>query len=93
MDRYSQIEVWTRYDDGRVIIYRCLQNLGSQKYMVDRAEIVPTPVLRETLLEIAADQLEHFIEGAPEDRLSQFASLDEAIEAHDLEFENKTIAS
>ena len=92
MQRYRDVEVWSRYDEDRVIIYRCLQNLSSQKYMVDRAEVVPTPVSKVTVLEIASDQLENFTEEIPENRLGQFASLDEAIEAHDLEFENKVVA-
>ncbi len=93
MDKYRCIEVWSRYDEDRVIIYRCLQNLSSKKYMVDRAEIIPTPVSRETLLDSAADQLEMFVEEIPENRLGQFASLDEAIEAHDVEFENNLTAN
>lgn len=93
MNRYRQIEVWSRQDEGRVIIYRCLQDLSSKKYMVDRAEIVPAPVSRETLLEIVADQLEIFIEESPENRLGQFDTLDQAIEAHDSDFGNNFLSS
>ena len=93
MQEYRHVEVWSRYDEGRVIIYRCLQNLRSKKYMVDRAEIVPTPVSRDTLLEIVADQLEMLAEEEPENRLDQFDSLDEAIHAHDGEFGNAVDAS
>ncbi len=93
MQRYRHVEVWSRYDDGRIIIYRCLQNLSSKKYMVDRAEIVPTDVSRDTLLEIVADQLEMLTEEVPENRLNQFDSLDEAIHAHDGEFGNVEDAS
>ena len=63
MQRYRHVEVWSRYDDNRVIIYRCLQNLGSLKYMVDRAEFVRAPVTGDALLKICADQLEMFNAG------------------------------
>lgn len=88
MDRYRCVEVWSRYDEDRVIIYRCLQNLSTQKYMVDRSEIIPTPVPKESLLKIAVDQLEIFVEEIPENRLGQFNSLNEAINAHNVDFEN-----
>ncbi|MCK5363165.1 MAG: hypothetical protein KAR22_09365 [Gammaproteobacteria bacterium] len=86
MDKYRQIEVWARLSESEAIIYHCLQNIASQQYMVDRASILRAPINHLDLARSKSEQVFEFIEVIPEDKLEQFSSLEEAIDAHDKAF-------
>ena len=85
---YRQMEVWKKIGTDQMAIYRCLENLSDSKFMVDRVEFFQLPIDKNELSNIVADQMEMFIEEFPEDRLSKHDTLEAAIEAHDIEFEN-----
>lgn len=85
---YRQVEIWKKCGTDQMAIYRCLENLGDNKFMVDRVEFFQLPIDKNDLSNIVVDQMEMFMEEFPEDRLSKHDTLEEAIEAHDIEFEN-----
>ncbi len=85
---YRQFEVWKKIGKENMAVYRCLEEMSCNKYMVDRVEVFQIPINKNDLIDFIADQLEMFIEEYPEDRLNQYDSIHDAIAGHDLEFEN-----
>jgi hypothetical protein len=85
---YRWLDVWSRKDNGTMVVYRCVENIVSSKYMVDRAELFEGSVTQEEMANSRSEQIEMLREILPERRQEEFDTLLLAIEAHDIYFEN-----
>jgi hypothetical protein len=85
---YQQIDVWKRLDGERLCRYRCLRLEPAGTYVVQSADFLSVPVdlAAVNMLDTQFHQL--LAEEAPEVRGETYATLGEAIAAHDREFEN-----
>jgi hypothetical protein len=84
---YRAIDVWKK-NDGGLIRYRCFQILESGKYCVQSADFYYLPIERELLKQNEQQFFELLIASPPDERAGAFDSLEEAIRAHDQDFEN-----
>jgi len=85
---YQQIDVWKRRGGGRLCRYRCLRLEPEGTYVVQSADSLSIP-LDLAVVDILDAQFHQLLaEEAPEERSQTYATLGEAIAAHDREFEN-----
>ena len=83
---FVEHRVWRRRDDGRVVLYRCLQQLGRQLYAVQNADFFSPAAGPQDSAASDARFIELLREESPLVRCTWHASLDLAIEAHDDDF-------
>lgn len=86
---YEAINVWRRADDQTLACYRCFRDLRSGRYAVQSADFYPaafdgvrTQFLEKQYLDLLRAQ-------DPFEREQGFDSLEDAIRAHDLQFESR----
>jgi hypothetical protein len=79
-------DIWRRLSDRRAVRYVCFEALGDGLFSVQSADFFGFPVDARVLRYQEDQAIELFIETDPVERGSVFASLDEAIAAHDAEF-------
>lgn len=79
MKLYEQIDVWRRLDRGGLMCYRCFRLLSTGRYYVQSADFPTTSQLRN----LEHMFLEWLEEIAPDKRNPGYATLLEAIAAHD----------
>lgn len=68
-------------------MYRCFQNLRTNRYCVQSADFIELPFDEEQFKQLDVDFIEHFCEEAPDQRADSYDDLSEAIRKHDLDFE------
>ena len=73
-----------------MIRYRCLRNLGTGLFHVQSADTYRMPIDPAILRQHESQFLELLIEEAPSARSTGYSSLEQAIAAHDRDFENGT---
>lgn len=83
---FVEHRVWRRRDDGRVVFYRCLQQLGREAYAVQSADIFSPAAGPADSAASDARFIELLREESPLVRCTWHASLDLAIGAHDDDF-------
>ena len=82
---YRALDVWQRRADGQLVRYRCFQMLPDGGYCVQSADFHPQDERQTQLLE--RQYLELLSEIAPDERSKVHPSLEEAIKAHQAEFD------
>ena len=83
---FAEHRVWRRRDDGRVVLYRCLQQLGRELYAVQNADFFSPAAGPDDSAASDARFIELLREESPLVRCTWHASLDRAIDAHDDDF-------
>lgn len=83
---YEEISVWRRADEKGVARYRCLRNLGTNKYSVQSVDFYRLPLSAERVVQFQKQFVELLCESDPRERAGAFDSLDEAIAAHERSF-------
>ena len=84
---WKSYDVWRR-TENQAIRYRCFQNVRTGLFSVQSADFYQLPLNHENICRHDNQFIEYFLEEAPDDRSGSFNSLEEAIQAHDDEFEN-----
>jgi hypothetical protein len=69
--------------------YRCFKNLETNRYSVQSADFYGLPLDTAQAKNLEKQCCELFAEQLPDERAASFASIDEAIAAHDRDFSNK----
>ena len=87
MNLYRAIDVWKRVDGSTAVRYRCLESLQSKMYCVQSADFYRLPLADKQISNLDAQFLELLIEQEPSTRGGEYPTLDEAITAHDRDFE------
>lgn len=82
---YMAIDAWRRLD-AYVIRYRCFQILPDNRYCVQSADFYHPPFPSIDREPLDKQFLELFFEEAPEVRTTTYATLEEAIRAHNSVF-------
>lgn len=82
------VEVWRRLPDGRLLCYRCFHLLPDNLFCVQSADYYGPGDAVDRQREHGKQFLELLAEDASERRGKPAASLEEAIEAFDQDFEN-----
>ena len=86
---FKAFDVWKRVSDTKAVRYRCFQSLQTGKYCVQSADFYHLHQNPHQTIDHERQSIELFIEQAPDERTKAYASLEEAIEAHELEFLSK----
>lgn len=79
--------VWKRLSDTRAVCYRCFENLSAGKFCAQSADFLSLPVEEELLRRHERQVAKLFIEIEPSERCNWFPSIQDAIKAHDADFE------
>ena len=88
MSLYQQIDVWKRLGSGRLCRYRCLRLEPEGTYVVQSADFLSVPLDMAVVKMLDTQFHELLGEEAPEERSQTYTTLEEAVAAHDREFEN-----
>lgn len=83
---YREILVWTRPRSGEAVCYRCFENLDTGHFHVQSADFMR--VNDKDIQEPDRQFLELFVESEPSERSPGYATLREAILAHDNYFKD-----
>lgn len=89
MKSYRTIDVWKKTTSGTVIRFRCFQIDESSAYCVQSADIYHEPISEEQIGYLERQYIELLIEEDPEKRNGIYPTLEEAIAAHEKEFEEQ----
>jgi len=89
MSFYEAIDVWKRVSGKELLRYRCFRNLETNRYCVQSADFYSFPLDTAQARNLEKQCYELFAERLPDERATSFASIDEAISAHDRDFCNK----
>lgn len=87
---YKEVSVWKRIDDKTLLRYRCFQLLPDEKYCVQSADFYSLPLDEAQAKYLSKQFVELLTEEEPEIRAERlYDSLQEAISAHDADFQNQ----
>ena len=87
MNTYKSIDVWRRVNSETAIRFRCFQINENATYCVQSADMYHEPIDEKEIRFLERQFIELFIEEAPETRNGVYPTLEEAIAAHEKEFE------
>jgi len=85
---YRAFDVWRKLDGRCLVRYRCFEFLASGKYSVQSADFYRFPLEPDQCAFLDKQFLELFVEQSPLDRGGGYDTIEEAIRAHDKDFEN-----
>jgi hypothetical protein len=83
---YREISVWKRIGDRRAVRFRCFEELETHLFYVQSADFYSLPLTADAAAHSDRQFLELFTEEEPAERSGGFATLEEAIAAHEKEF-------
>ena len=83
---YRELSMWKRIDAERAVHFRCFEDVASHLFCVQSADFYNLPVTVNARLEFDRQFVELFIEVEPIERSRWFATVDQAIAAHEEEF-------
>jgi hypothetical protein len=83
---YRAIDVWKRMEDGRAARYRCFEALATGRFCVQSCDFYDKDQRRDVARDLERQAIELMVDGDPVERAGSYATLQEAIEAHDAEF-------
>jgi hypothetical protein len=83
---YREIFIWKRLGANRGVRYCCFENLETKRFHVQSADFFNLPVTDELVKQHQRQQIELFTEVEPAERVEGYASITDAIEAHDRDF-------
>ncbi len=83
MKLLSELMIWKHVDNTNAIRYCCFQDLHTHKYAVQSADFFSLPVDEKQLKFLNIQFLELLMENFPTERCTWYASIEEAIAAHD----------
>jgi hypothetical protein len=84
---YRSLNVWSRRDEVTVAVYRCFEVLPLGKFCVQSKDFYRRPFSDAVVLQSEQQFLELLVESPPGERAGLYDSLEDAIRAHDEEFE------
>ncbi len=85
---YKEINVWKRVDDNVLLKYRCFQVLPEGKYCVQNADFYRLPLDKIDSDDFNNQYLELLAQDSPLERGGKlYDSLEEAVSAHDADFQ------
>jgi hypothetical protein len=86
---FEQVNVWRRLSGRRLRLYRCFRTQPEGKYCVQSADTITVPPKPSQLAYHDRQFYELLSEAAPDERQGLYATLEEAIRAHDETFGNE----
>ncbi|MBM7130649.1 hypothetical protein [Dyella mobilis] len=85
---YQELKIWRDVSDSTAIRYSCFIDLATGKFAVQNADFFHLPITLDQIKFLDAQFVELFIETSPKDRCEWFETLEQAIDAHDRDFDN-----
>jgi hypothetical protein len=85
---YQVINILRKIDSNSAVNYVYLMCVSSKKFTVQSADFYRLPFDSKRIAEFNAQFIERFCEGVPSDRDGEFDSIEQAIAAHDIAFDN-----
>jgi len=87
---YESIQVWVYVDESVAKRYNCFRRLSDGTYCIQSVDFIRLPIDKEQIYQLDAQFYELFIEVAPDERSRTYSTIEEAIRAHDREFEQSS---
>ena len=84
---FRAIDVWKRLDDGGLARFRCFEILPDRRYCVQSVDFYYDPSDAKRIQESEQQFLELLLEAAPNQENETYATLEEAIANHELDFQ------
>ncbi len=85
---YKKLDIWKRIDAGTVVRFQCLERTKDGVFAVQNADFFRDPLTVSEMQRSDRQFLELFFEEEPTDRCKWYRSVDEAIAAHERDFED-----
>ncbi|MEY9757018.1 hypothetical protein [Bradyrhizobium yuanmingense] len=83
---YRELSIWKRIDAKRAVHLRCFEDVPSHLFCVQSADFYALPVTVDARRELDRQFIELFIEVEPKKRSRWFATVEQAVAAHEEEF-------
>ena len=83
---YREFSVWKRIDDTGAVRFRCLEEMETHLFCVQNADFYTMPLKADLIAKSERMFLELLVEIEPTDRCTWFATVTEAIAAHEENF-------
>jgi len=83
---YRELSVWKRIDDTRVVRFRCFEEMETHLFCVQNADFYTTPLKADVIANSERLFLELLAETEPMERCTWFATVEEAVAAHEENF-------
>lgn len=80
------IDVWKKTGENSAVRFRCFEIIGKNQFCVQSADFFQYPIDEKAVKNLDGQLIELFIEEYPDKRNKVYASLEEAITAHENEF-------
>jgi hypothetical protein len=78
--------VWKRIDDTRIVRFRCFEEMETHLFCVQNADFYTMPLKADVIANSERLFLELLAETEPMDRCTWFATVEEAVAAHEESF-------
>jgi hypothetical protein len=86
MKLYKPIDVWKRVDENSAVRYRCFPITAVKAFLCPEWDFYRLPVNEQQSVNLARQFVELFLQEDPAERDGEYATLEEAIAAHDEAF-------
>ena len=86
MTMYRSLPIWKRLNSTECVRYSCLENVETGEFCVPSSDFFHLPVHPDSMVQVNKQFIELLIEIDPKQRGQWFASLKEAIVAHEMYF-------
>jgi len=83
---YRKIEIWKQCDHDNMVRFICFEILNEKRFCVQSSDYFYLPIDNDQIANSNKQQVELFMDAAPEERSELYDSLVDAITAHELEF-------
>ena len=83
---YRELSVWKRIADAKVVRFRCLEEMETHLFCVQNADFYTMPLKADVIANSERVFLELLAETEPMDRCTWFATVEEAVAAHEENF-------
>ena len=84
---YKQINIWKRKSHDHLVCYRCFELVSQNKYCVQSCDYIYKDSSNESINSFNDQFIELLLEEAPEIRSTLYDTIEEAVAAHDKDFE------
>jgi hypothetical protein len=88
MKLYREVAVWKRIDDKRAVKFNCLEDTSLHQFAVQSADFYTVPIKKEIIDDFEKQFVELFIQIDPAERRKWFDSIEEAVAAHEDDFDS-----
>jgi hypothetical protein len=88
MRLYREVAVWKRIDDKGAVKFNCLEDIDLHQFAVQSADFYTAPIKNAVIDDFEKQFVELFIQIDPAERRKWFDSIEQAVAAHEDNFDS-----